>query len=180
MLNRESKRKTASVVCIHEGVRYFGSDAVSFVISAVFPVYGHRLMEQIQGVRHPQDTYATLKNVIGKSFEDPLSAEYRDTFTNTMVKDFARGVVAFQQDSPSMTWSLEALVGMELAHAKAQAETYGGEPVTGAVITVPPYFGVFERRVILDAAELAGIKVLSLMNDETAGALFSPFLSVAQ
>jgi hypoxia up-regulated 1 len=97
-----------------------------------------------------------------------MAAAYRDTFTNTMVKDFGRGVVAFKQDE-SVTWSLEALIGMQLAHAKQQAETYGGELVAGAVITVPPYFSHFERQVILDAAEIAGIKVFSLMNDETAG-----------
>ncbi len=36
VLNRESKRKTAAIVCIHEGVRYFGSDAVSFVRFFIF------------------------------------------------------------------------------------------------------------------------------------------------
>lgn len=153
---------------IRDGIRYFGSDAVALV--RLLQIHG-------KGTRFPQDTYATLKYVIGKKFDDPVAQEYRSTFTNTMVEDAQRGVVAFKQDDAT-TWSVEALIAMQLAHAKSQAETYGQEPVTGAVITVPPYFGHFERRVILDAAEIAGISVLSLMNDETAGALICNCLTL--
>ena len=150
VLNKESKRKTASVILIKGEQRYYGSDAVSL------------------STRYPQDTYATVKYVVGKSFDDPICVDYRKTFQNTMVPDGTRGLVAFKQNE-TMTWTVEALVGMQLAHAQQQAEIHGQEPVHGAVITVPPYFNHFERQVILDAAELAGIKVLDLINDETAG-----------
>ncbi len=147
VLNRESKRKTAAVILLRDGIRYFGSDAVSL------------------GTRYPMTNYPTLKYVVGKEFDDQGAVEYRETWANNMVQDTKRGVVAFDNG----TWSVEALIAMQFSHMKTMAESYGGEKVDGAVVTVPPYYGPFERQVILDAAELGGIKVLSLMNDETAG-----------
>lgn len=149
VLNRESKRKTAAVILLRDGIRYFGSDAVAL------------------GTRYPLLNYPTLKYVVGKEFHDKEAVEYRETWANSMVKDTKRGVVAF--DNGNGNWSVEALISMQFAHMKKMAESYGGEKVSGAVVTVPPYYGPFERQVILDAAELGGINVLSLMNDETAG-----------
>ena len=152
VLNRESKRKTAAVILLRDGIRYFGSDAVAL------------------GTRYPLLNFPTLKYVVGKEFDDTEAIEYRETWANQMVKDSKRVVVAFQDGNKnSSTWSVEALIGMQFAHMKKMAESYGGEKVNGAVVTVPPYYGPFERQVILDAAELGGINVLSLMNDETAG-----------
>ncbi|KAJ3300235.1 Hypoxia up-regulated protein 1 [Borealophlyctis nickersoniae] len=153
VLNRESKRKTTSVVLIREGVRHFGSDAVAL------------------GTRFPHDTYPSLKNLLGKLYDDPHAAEYRATFQNTMVKDPKRGTIAFRHDENTM-YTVEELVAFQLAHAKQQATVYGeGEAVTGAVITVPPYWNQFERKALLDAADLAGLRIFQLMNDETAVAL---------
>ncbi|TPX67929.1 hypothetical protein SpCBS45565_g03451 [Spizellomyces sp. 'palustris'] len=152
VLNAESKRKTPAIVLVRDGDRRYGSDAVSLA------------------TRFPQDTYGSLKNLLGKLYDDPIAEEYRKTFTNSMIKDAKRGTVAFQYDDKTV-YTVEELVAMQLAQAKHQAEIAGGEAVTGAVITVPPYWGHFERRALLDAAELAGLRVLMLMNDETAVAL---------
>ncbi|KAJ3128212.1 Hypoxia up-regulated protein 1 [Nowakowskiella sp. JEL0407] len=151
VLNAESKRKTQSIVTIRSGVRYFGSDAVSLA------------------PRFPHLTFTSLKELLGKLQTDSAVAEYQKSFTNEFVSDSTRGTVAFNVNQT--IFSVEELVAMQLAEAKRQAENYGGEKITGAVITVPPYFNQFERQAMLDAAELAGLKVFSLMNDETAVAL---------
>ncbi|CAH1770971.1 15339_t:CDS:2, partial [Entrophospora sp. SA101] len=55
----------------------------------------------------------------------------------------------------------EELVAMQLSYAKEQAKVTAQEEV-------PPYYNQFERQAILDAAEIAGLHVLSLINDQTA------------
>ncbi|KAJ3140974.1 Hypoxia up-regulated protein 1 [Geranomyces variabilis] len=152
VLNTESKRKTPSVVLVKQGDRRYGSDAVAL------------------STRFPQDNYPALKNLLGKLYDDPIAAAYRDTFANRMVRDPIRGTVSFTFNETT-TFSVEELVAMQLAAAKKQAEDAGQEFVAGAVLTVPPYWGQFERRALLDAAELANLRVLALVSDETAVAL---------
>lgn len=66
-------------------------------------------------------------------------------------------------------YSPEELLGMILSKARDFAQEYSRQPVKEAVITVPPFFNQAERRAVLNAAELAGIKVLQLINSNTAG-----------
>ncbi|KAI8896368.1 Hsp70 protein-domain-containing protein [Globomyces pollinis-pini] len=86
-----------------------------------------------------------------------------------MVKT-SRGTTAFKH-SDNQVYELEELVAYLLAHAKKQAENYAEVNVSGAVITVPPSFTQFERQAILDAAEIANLKVFALISDETAVAI---------
>lgn len=58
---------------------------------------------------------------------------------------------------------------MILEHAKHVAEKFAEQSINDAVITVPPYFNQAERRAMVRAGELAGLKILQLMNDNTAG-----------
>ncbi len=58
---------------------------------------------------------------------------------------------------------------MVLSKCKDYAHEFARQPVREAVITVPPYFNQAERRAVLNAAELADIKVLQLINTNTAG-----------
>ncbi|KAI8923615.1 Hsp70 protein-domain-containing protein [Entophlyctis helioformis] len=153
VLNRESKRKTSAVVNLRSGVRTYGSEAVSL------------------GMRFPEVTYTGLKPLLGKRFTDPEAAEFRSTFPNVMTSDAARGGTIAFEATPGEVFAVEELVAMILAHAKQQAASYGEVAVSGAVITVPPYFTHFERQALLDAAEIADLKVLALTNDETAVAV---------
>jgi hypoxia up-regulated 1 len=88
--------------------------------------------------------------------------------SNTLVAS-KRGTVAFQHEKD--IWELEELIAMLIKHAKQQAESYSNIKVSGAVITVPPHFTIFERQALLDAADIAGVRVFSLINDETAVAI---------
>ncbi|KAJ1343401.1 hypothetical protein BSLG_001991 [Batrachochytrium salamandrivorans] len=92
---------------------------------------------------------------------------HRITFPTAMIEDSKRNTIRFQHDQ-STTYSAEELSAMLLAYAKRQAASYSGSFVSGAVITVPPYYSHFERQAILDAAEIADLKVFQLINDETA------------
>ncbi len=61
---------------------------------------------------------------------------------------------------------------MQLGYAKEMAEQAAGEPVREVVITVPSWFGQSERKAMLDAVELAGLRSIGLVNDGTAGKYF--------
>lgn len=58
---------------------------------------------------------------------------------------------------------------MQFSHAKEMAEEVAGEPVREVVVTVPGWFGQGERKAMLDALELAGLRSIGLVNDGTAG-----------
>ncbi|KAJ3220348.1 Hypoxia up-regulated protein 1 [Dinochytrium kinnereticum] len=152
VLNRESKRKTSSLITVRDGIRFFGTDAVSL------------------NTRYPKVSFPFLKSLLGVKYNSPEAVQYRNIFQNGMISVDERQTTAFLL-SPTTNFTVEELVGMELAHAKQQAETFGGEAVSGAIITVPPFFTQVQRKAILDAAELASLRVLSLMNDNTATAL---------
>ncbi|KAG0745224.1 hypothetical protein G6F57_009218 [Rhizopus arrhizus] len=151
-LNKDSKRKTQSVVTIRNDERIYGTDAISLA------------------GRFPHLTYANLKSIIGKRFDDPLVEEYRRRHVNKMVVDKARNMPVFIHNE-TIQLSIEELIAYQFQNAKQQASATAGESVKDVVITITPFANQYERQAILDAAELAGLNVLSLMHDETAVAL---------
>lgn len=68
-------------------------------------------------------------------------------------------------------YSPEAVSAIILSKMKADAESYLGESVDGAVITVPAYFNEAQRKSTMDAGDIAGLKVLGIINEPTAAAL---------
>jgi len=79
-----------------------------------------------------------------------------------------RGTVRFAINE-TLSYSVEELVAAQLDHIQQIAKGDTISALDGAVITVPHYFNQFERQAILDAAEIAGLKVFSLVNDGIAG-----------
>ena len=71
----------------------------------------------------------------------------------------------------NVTYAVEELVAMLLANTKSLAEDHAGAKAKDCVITVPQYFTQFERQALLDAANIAGLHVLSLIDENTAAAL---------
>jgi hypoxia up-regulated 1 len=150
VLNRESKRKTNNVINIRNGIRTYGIEASNL------------------GTRFPEGTFPNLKHLVGKLISDPAVKDYQSLNSNVLTKSI-RNTVQF--DHEGKHYSVEELVAMLLAHAKKQAENYASIQVSGAVITVPPHFTIFERQAILDAAEIAQLRVYALIHDETAVAI---------
>ncbi len=81
-----------------------------------------------------------------------------------------RATVCFRHDEDTL-YTVEELVAMILQHAKHIAEEFTEQKVKEAVLTVPAFFNQAERRALLDAADLAGIKVLQLISEPMAVAL---------
>ncbi|KAK9721782.1 lumenal Hsp70 protein [Basidiobolus ranarum] len=152
VLGRDSKRKVQSVVAIRNNERIYGVDGLNL------------------GTRFPKLTYPALKNLVGRVYEDEICQDYRNTFMSTMVKNPLRGTVAFKHEDGTI-YSVEELIGMQLKHAKELAEDTAQEKIKDTILTVPPFFNSFERQALLDAADIAGLNVLEIINDESAVAL---------
>ncbi|XP_063385009.1 hypoxia up-regulated protein 1 [Cydia fagiglandana] len=149
VLNKESKRKTPAVVAFRDGVRTFGEDAVTV------------------GVRFPKNSYKYLLDLLGKSYDHPLVQAYKERFPYYEIVESARGTPEFVHDE-NTRFTPEELVAQFLAKAKDFAEINHGQQISECVITVPGYFNQAERRAMKEAAGLAGLTVLQLINDYTA------------
>ena len=121
-----------------------------------------------QAVTNPENTLFAIKRLIGRNFEDKLVKDDSGLVPYKIVKGDngdawveARG----EKYSPSQ---ISAFV---LQKMKETAESYLGENVTQAVITVPAYFNDAQRQATKDAGKIAGLEVLRIINEPTAASL---------
>uniref|UniRef100_A0A8C7URL9 Hypoxia up-regulated protein 1 n=1 Tax=Oncorhynchus mykiss TaxID=8022 RepID=A0A8C7URL9_ONCMY len=151
-LNKESRRKTPIAVCLKENERLFGDSALG-------------------SVKNPKFVYRHLQSLLGKKHDNPQVAVYQKRFPeHHLVTDESRGTVLFS-NSEEMQYSPEELLGMVLNYSRGLAQDFAEQPIKDAVITVPVFFNQAERRAVLQAAQMASVKVLQLINDNTAVAL---------
>lgn len=136
-----------------------------------FSKSGDRLVGQVakrQAVVNPEQTVFSAKRFMGRKLSD--SAVQRD-------KAFIPyHLVAADNGDVMVTlagrnYAIPEISAMVLQKLKADAETYLGEPVTQAVITVPAYFNDAQRQSTKDAGRIAGLEVLRIINEPTASAL---------
>ncbi|KYN31455.1 Hypoxia up-regulated protein 1 [Trachymyrmex septentrionalis] len=152
-LNKESKRKTPVTIAFRDGERSFGEDA------------------QVIGVRFPQNTFFYILDLLGKPIDNPLVQLYRERFPYyNIIADDERKTVAFRLNE-NTTYTPEELLAQILHKGKEIAEASAHQKINEAVITVPGFFNQAERKALIQAAELAGLKVLQLINDYMAVAL---------
>ncbi len=156
--------KTARVIENAEGVRTTPS-------MVAFTDAGERLVGQPakrQAVTNPTSTLFAIKRLIGRRFDDPITKKDMNLVPYHIVNGDNGDAwieAGGKKQSPS---ELSAYILMKM---KETAESYLGEKVSQAVITVPAYFNDAQRQATKDAGRIAGLEVLRIINEPTAAAL---------
>ena len=149
--NSEGARTTPSIVAItDDGERLVGQPA------------------KRQAVTNPERTFFAIKRLIGRTFDDPMTKKDID-LVPYKIKKAANGDAWVEADGKD--YSPSQISAFILTRMKETAESYLGQPVTQAVITVPAYFNDAQRQATKDAGKIAGLEVLRIINEPTAAAL---------
>ncbi|ANH06231.1 MULTISPECIES: molecular chaperone DnaK [Shinella] len=156
--------KDAKVIENAEGARTTPS-------MVAFTEDGERLTGQPakrQAVTNPENTLFAVKRLIGRRYDDKLVEKDKGLVPYKIVKgDNGDAWV----DARGKGYSPSQISAMILQKMKETAESYLGETVTQAVITVPAYFNDAQRQATKDAGKIAGLEVLRIINEPTAAAL---------
>ena len=121
-----------------------------------------------QAVSNPENTLYAIKRLIGRKYDDSVVKKDIDKvpFEIKKAKNGDAWVVANGKETAPPAISAEVLRKM-----KETAESYLGESVNEAVITVPAYFNDSQRQATKDAGKIAGLEVKRIINEPTAAAL---------
>ncbi|WP_297970214.1 molecular chaperone DnaK [uncultured Amaricoccus sp.] len=148
--NSEGARTTPSIVAFTDDERLVGQAA------------------KRQAVTNSENTLFAIKRLIGRRTDDPMVAKDKEMVSYKIVpgpNGDAWVEVKGEKYSPSQ---ISAFI---LQKMKETAESYLGEKVSQAVITVPAYFNDAQRQATKDAGKIAGLEVLRIINEPTAAAL---------
>ena len=156
--------KDAKVIENAEGVRTTPS-IVGFTEN------GERLVGQPakrQAVTNPENTLFAIKRLIGRRYDDPLTEKDKGMVPFKIVAGESGDAWV---EAAGKKYSPSQVSAFTLQKMKETAESYLGEDVTQAVITVPAYFNDSQRQATKDAGKIAGLEVLRIINEPTAAAL---------
>ncbi|PUZ38270.1 hypothetical protein GQ55_9G183100 [Panicum hallii var. hallii] len=150
--NAEGARTTPSVVAFtQKGERLVGTPA------------------KRQAVTNPQNTFFGTKRLIGRRFDDPQTQKEMKMVPYKIVK--APNGDAWVETTDGKQYSPSQVGAFVLTKMKETAESYLGNSVSKAVITVPAYFNDAQRQATKDAGRIAGLDVERIINEPTAAAL---------
>jgi molecular chaperone DnaK len=136
-----------------------------------FTKTGERLVGQMakrQAILNPENTVHSIKRFMGRRYAE-VESERR--IVPYKVEEGQHGMAVVRIPAAGKTFTPEEISSMILQKLKTDAETYLGEKITEAVITVPAYFNDAQRTATKNAGEIAGLKVLRIINEPTASCL---------
>ena len=148
--NPEGGRTTPSIVAFTDKERLVGE------------------LAKRQAVTNPDKTVFAIKRLMGRAFNTPEVGNWKGHCPYKIVD--GKGGDAWVEIA-GKKYSPPEVSAMILQKLKTDAETYLGEPVTEAVITVPAYFNDSQRQATKDAGKIAGLEVKRIINEPTAASL---------
>ena len=148
--NSEGARTTPSIVAFTDDERLVGQPA------------------KRQAVTNPENTIFAVKRLIGRRFDDKDLAKEKKNMPFEIING---GNGDAWIEAKGEKYSPSQISAFILGKMKETAESYLGEEVTQAVITVPAYFNDAQRQATKDAGKIAGLEVLRIINEPTAAAL---------
>ncbi|OAA63208.1 chaperone protein dnaK [Cordyceps fumosorosea ARSEF 2679] len=166
VLTKDSRRKEASAVAFKPAPggakpdqfpeRAYGADALAL------------------SARFPGEVYPNLKTILGLPVGDAIVADYAARHPALQLQAHAsRGTPSFKTNTLTAeeeSWMVEELLAMQLQSIQKNAEALAGEgsSVRSVVMSIPPFYTTEERRALQLAAEMANLRVLSIMSDGLA------------
>ncbi|MEQ2307627.1 Heat shock 70 kDa protein 4 [Ameca splendens] len=125
-----------------------------------------------QVVTNCKNTVQGFKRFHGRAFSDPIvqAAKSNLVYDLAQMPSGATGIKVMYMEEERV-FNIEQITGMLLTKLKETAESALKKPVVDCVISVPSYFTDAERRSVMDAAQIAGLNCLRLMNETTAVSL---------
>lgn len=151
--NDQGNRTTPSYVAFTESERLVGDAAKN------------------QAAANATNTIFDAKRLIGRKFGDASVKNDTKHWPFTVVDVDGKPMIRVESGGDSKDWSAEEISAMVLGYLKKCAESYLGETVTDAVVTVPAYFNDAQRQATKDAGTIAGLNVLRIINEPTAAAI---------
>ncbi len=148
--NSEGARTTPSIVGFTDEDRLIGQAA------------------KRQAVTNPENTLFAIKRLIGRPANDPMVEKDKSMAPYEIVEGTGGDAWVMANGEKYSPSQVSAFI---LQKMKETAESYLGETVTQAVITVPAYFNDAQRQATKDAGKIAGLEVLRIINEPTAAAL---------
>ena len=149
--NSEGKRTTPSMVAFTDSGEMLVGEAA-----------------KRQAVTNPKNTLFAIKRLIGRVYDDPTTQKDKKLVPYNIIKHSNGDAWV---DIKGKKYSPSQISAFILQKMKETAESFLGETVTKAVITVPAYFNDSQRQATKDAGKIAGLEVLRIINEPTAAAL---------
>lgn len=152
--NDQGNRTTPSYVAFTDSERMIGDAAKN------------------QTAMNPKNTVFDAKRLIGRKFSDQkVQEDIKDLSYKVVSGKSDKAVVEVEFKGDTKRFEPEEISSMVLTKMKETAETFLGKPVTDAVVTVPAYFNDSQRQATKDAASIAGLNCLRIINEPTAAAI---------
>lgn len=151
--NDQGNRTTPSCVAFTDTERLIGESAKN------------------QMAMNPKNSVFDAKRLIGRKFSDKTVQDDSKHFPFKLFNDNEKPMIEVEYKNENKRFSSEEISAMVLTKMKQTAESYLGEEVKNAVITVPAYFNDQQRQATKDAGQIAGLNVMRIINEPTAACL---------